>query len=243
MWQYRGEWFWGLDRLHFLTQRLQAQGAVAQGTVIGDFQPSALPVAIPAPNTPVEFWFSFRSPYSYLAAIELLRRRKFGKIPNLIVRPILPMVMRGLPVPLAKRFYIVRDAKRCADALNIPFGCISDPVGEGVLRLLTLFPREAPVDQQLLYCAAAGQAVWAEGLDARRDDVLQSVIQRAGLAWEDSKGWLVNGIDTVFAEANLEALFEAGLWGVPSFRCGALTTWGQDRLWMVDQVLFGVEGI
>ncbi|KAF9883088.1 hypothetical protein FE257_004122 [Aspergillus nanangensis] len=243
MWQYRGEWFWALDRLHFLMLRLRAHDAVSEGTVIGNFQSSALPVAVAAANAPLEFWFSFRSPYSYLAAVELLRRRACGKISHMIVRPVLPMVMRGLPVPTAKRFYIARDVKRCADALHIPFGCISDPVGEGVLRLLTLFPTEATVDQQLLYCVVAGQAVWWEGLDVRRDDVLQSVIDRAGMDWTRSQARLANGIDTKFAEKNLEALFDAGLWGVPSFRCGTFTTWGQDRLWMVDHVVSDDEAI
>ena len=40
----------------------------------------------------------------------------------LVLRPIAPMVARGLPVPQVKRLYIVRDAKRCADRLGIPFG-------------------------------------------------------------------------------------------------------------------------
>ncbi|KAL2841050.1 hypothetical protein BJY01DRAFT_249758 [Aspergillus pseudoustus] len=160
MWQYRGEWSWVLDRLHFLSLRLQVQGALAQGTVIG-----------------------FRSPYSYLAAVELRRRRAGGgKMPHprMVVRPILPMAKRGLPVPLAKRFYIARDAKQWVDALHVAFGCISNPVGEGVLLLLALFPTEASVDEQLRYCVVAEQAVWAEGLDVRRDDVLQSVVERAG---------------------------------------------------------------
>lgn len=144
-------------------------------------------------------------------------------------------------MPTSKRFYIARDVKRCADALDIPFGCISDPVGDGVLRLLTLFPTEASVDQQLRYCVVAGQTVGWEGLEVRRDDVLQTVIDRAGMDWTQSQARLANGIDTKFAEENLKALFDAGLWGVPSFRCGALTTWGQDRLWMVDHVLSGDE--
>ena len=143
------------------------------------------------------------------------------------------MVMRGLPVPRIKRLYIVRDVKRCADAQRIPFGRIHDPVGDGVLRLLTVYPYDADADTQLRYCAIAGQTVWAEGLDVRRDDVLRSVFERCGLDWSAAQRKLAQGIDTRAAEANREALFAAGLWGVPSFRRGAFTTWGQDRLWMV----------
>ena len=44
----------------------------------------------------------------------------------------LPMVTRGMPLPNVKRMYIVRDAKREADRLGIPFGEICDPLGTGV---------------------------------------------------------------------------------------------------------------
>src|SRR3546814_8951657 len=95
------------------------------------------------------------------------------------------MVMRGLPVPRIKRLYIVRDVQRCADALGIAFGRIHDPVGDGVLRLLTVYPHDADADTQLRYCALAAQAVWADGLDACRDEVVRSVIERCGLRSEE----------------------------------------------------------
>lgn len=236
MWQYRGEWFWALDRLDFLQARLQEHRALGDGISLTSRDATALPESAPTAGTPLEFWFSFRSPYSYLAAVELLRRYEAGAIPNLQVRPVLPMVMRGLPVPRVKRLYIVRDVKRCADTLGLAFGRIHDPVGDGVLRLLTVYPYAADVATQLRYCAIAGQTVWAEGLDARRDDVLKSVLDRCGLDADAAFGKLSQGVDTKRAEADREALFAAGLWGVPSFRYGNFTTWGCDRLWMIDRL-------
>ena len=236
MWQYRGEWFWALDRLEFLRARLKADGVLADSAPLSTPDVSRLPEAPVTPGTPLEFWYSFRSPYSYLAAVELLRRRAAGHGTELRVRPVLPMVMRGLPVPSIKRLYIVRDVKRCADAQGIPFGRIHDPVGDPALRLLTVFPAEANVDTQLRYCAIAGQSVWAEGLNAGRDDVLQSIYERCRLDWAPAAAKLARGIDTQYAQDNRDALFAAGLWGVPSFRAGDFTTWGQDRLWMVEKV-------
>lgn len=244
MWQYQGEWFWALDRLNFLLRRLQTRQAVKEGTVSINFQSSQLPVSAPAANTPLEFWFNFRSPYSYLAAVELLRRRARGRAPHLVIRPVLPVMMKGVSMPLKKMLYIARDAKRCADDLNIPFGCISDPVGRGVRRLLTLYPTEASVDEQLRYCVVAGQTIWSDGLDVRRDDVLQEVIERAGMDWPSAQARLASGYETNFAEENDKALHDIGLWGVPSFRCGnEFSTWGQDRLWMVDEVLSRQESL
>jgi 2-hydroxychromene-2-carboxylate isomerase len=234
MWQYRGEWFWALDRLELLQRRLRQQDALDGAAPLSLLDPAQLgEPAVPA-GTPLEFWFSFRSPYSYLAAVELLRRRAQGLHADLQVRPVLPMVMRGLPVPRVKRLYIVRDVKRCADALGIPFGRIHDPVGDGVLRLLTVYPHAASADVQLRYCAIAGQTVWSEGLDVRRNEVLRSVLERSGLDWDTAQRKLAQGVDVRAAEEHRDALFAAGLWGVPSFRYGSFTTWGQDRLWMLD---------
>lgn len=236
MWQYRGEWFWALDRLEFLQQKLLINGGLRDRQPLS--APDATRLELPkAPaGTPLEFWFSFRSPYSYVAAAELLRRRQRGLHANLQIRPVLPMVMRGLPVPLAKKLYIVRDVKRCADAQHIPFGRVHDPVGQGALRLLTVYPQQADMDTQLRYCVTATQTVWAEGLDACRDDVLRSILERSGLDWPAAQQKLARGIDTAYAEANRNDLFAAGLWGVPCFRCGSFTTWGQDRIWMLDRL-------
>ncbi|HEY9545956.1 MAG TPA: DsbA family protein, partial [Solimonas sp.] len=125
--------------------------------------------------------------------------------------------------------------QRCANALGIAFGRIHDPVGGGVLRLLTVYPHDAAADTQLRYCALAAQTVWAEGLDACRDEVVRSVIERCGLDWPAAQRKLAVGVDTAAAEANREALFAAGLWGVPSFRLASFTTWGRDRLWMLTR--------
>jgi 2-hydroxychromene-2-carboxylate isomerase len=233
MWQYRGEWFWALDRLDNLRARLLEDDALQGDAPLSRLDAGRLVADGRDADAPLEFWFSFRSPYSYLAAVELLRSREQGRYPKLQVRPVLPMVMRGLPVPTIKRLYIVRDVQRCADAQGIPFGSIHDPVGDGVLRALTVFPYDAETDTQLRYCAVAAQSIWAEGLDLRRDANLASVFVRCGLDWERAQRKLAQGIDTTSAERNREALFAAGLWGVPSFRQGAFTTWGQDRIWML----------
>ena len=45
------------------------------------------------------------------------------------------------------------------------------------------------------------------------------------------------------AEANRAEMFDAGLWGVPSFRVGDRPAqWGQDRLWAVERDLSAMAG-
>jgi 2-hydroxychromene-2-carboxylate isomerase len=160
---------------------------------------------------------------------------------RLVLRPVLPMVMRGLPVPTAKRIYIVLDTKRESEEIGVPFGRVCDPLGRPVERAYSLFPwaREQGRAEEFLFqfCSAA----FGQGIDTGTDAGLQRVVERAGLSWErareqvDSEAWRPE------IEANREAMLAAGLWGVPSFRlCGPegvpdLCTWGQDRLWLVEE--------
>lgn len=236
MWQFDGEWFWGLDRLTHLEARLRARDLLAGDEPLADLDPRAARLPDCRGDLPLEFFYSFRSPYSYLAAEQMLALQPRLGVP-LRIRPVLPMVMRGLKVPAAKRLYIVRDVYREAQRLNIPFGRIADPVGAGAERCLGIFPLLEGADAQLAYMTSAARAAWAQAVDLAEDRGLHHVCVRAGLDWERAKVTLASAPSLDYAEANRVALFEAGLWGVPSFRLGEFTTWGRDRLWMVEEML------
>src|SRR6202000_2087417 len=85
----------------------------------------------------IECWFSFRSPYSWIAfpRVRALARHHGAE---LRLRYILPMVMRGLPVPRVKARYIMFDTNREAGRVGVPFGTIVDPVGAGAERALAV---------------------------------------------------------------------------------------------------------
>ena len=56
-----------------------------------------------------------------------------------VLRPVLPMVMRGLPVPREKQLYIVLDTKREAEDAGVAFGRMLNrytdtPVGQWFIR-------------------------------------------------------------------------------------------------------------
>lgn len=237
MWQFDGEWFWGLDRLNHLEARLREYAALNGSQPLANFTPAdaRLP-RLPERSHPLEFFFSFRSPYSYLAAVEI--QKKYFQWPiDLRVRPVLPMAMRGLPVPLEKRLYIVRDVYREADRLDIPFGRISDPIGAGAERCLSCFPLARDTAQQLGFLVSAASNIWSEGIDVATDKGLAYVCEQAGMDWTAAKAKLDSGLDLGYAEANRQALFDAGLWGVPSYKIGDFATWGRDRLWMIEEML------
>jgi 2-hydroxychromene-2-carboxylate isomerase len=147
------------------------------------------------------------------------------------------MVMRGLPVPRNKRAYIARDAAREAFVRGIPFGRLNDPVGRPTERGLALMPLAESLGRGEDYVLSFMHGVWAQGLDAGSDRGLRTIAERADLPWEQCRQALQDEAWRTTAEANRQALFDLGLWGVPSFRVHDTAVWGQDRLWALQDAL------
>jgi 2-hydroxychromene-2-carboxylate isomerase len=147
------------------------------------------------------------------------------------------MVMRGLSVPRNKRMYIALDTAREAFERNIPFGRLNDPVGRPTERGLSLMPYAEREGKGERYVLSFLHGVWAEGLDAGSDRGLRTIVERAGLSWQQARMELNKQAWRAVAEDNRAELFSLGLWGVPSFRVGNTAAWGQDRLWVVQEAL------
>jgi 2-hydroxychromene-2-carboxylate isomerase len=148
------------------------------------------------------------------------------------------MVMRGLPVPPIKSFYIVRDTKREADRAGLPFGPISDPVGPGAERALAVLHHVAPLGLGEDFAESALRAAWAEGVALADDAGLIGAAARAGVSEAQVAAALADESWRAAAEANRQALFDAGLWGAPTYRIeGGPAHWGQDRLWTLEEDL------
>ncbi len=235
---YGGEWYWGIDRLHHLERRLQSLGAQRDG-VAGLLYPPGDDLATlhDADADPeIDFFFSFRSPYSAIVTPRVFAlARHTGARVNL--RYLLPMVMRGLPVPSEKRGYIAADAAREAHWRGTPFGRVNDPVGKPTERGLALIPLAEKLGLGEAYVSAFMHGVWAEGIDAGSDRGLRRIAQRAGLAWADARDALQDEGWREVAERNRQDMFARGIWGVPSFVVGDTAVWGQDRLWAVQEAL------
>jgi len=235
---YAGEWYWGIDRLHHLERRLQEVGAQRPG-VSGFLFPLDTDLAEPvdlAHPSPIDFFFSLRSPYSAIVAERVFKLGRLTGAP-VHLRYVLPMVMRGLPVPSEKRRYISLDAAREAHLRGAAYGRINDPVGRPVERGLALMPLAERSGQGQAYVLSFMRGVWAEGIDAGSDRGLKLIAERAGLTWTDAQKALKDDAWRQIAEANRAEMLGLGLWGVPSFRVADTAVWGQDRLWAIQQAL------
>jgi len=241
MFWYAGEWYWGVDRLHHLERRLIALGAARGERHAPRFdRPSLDPGSVPNDGRlALDLFPSLRSPYTALIFEKSLEVAARVGVP-VTLRPVMPMVMRGVPAPSAKAFYITRDALREAAHIGAPFGNLYDPIGSPVERGFSLWPFSNAKGRGAEYIAAFLRAAFAEGRPTGTDEGLRYVVESAGLSFDearqhlDGEGWRDE------LEANRRLMYdELGLWGVPSYRLRGpegepdLCVWGQDRLWLV----------
>ncbi len=229
---YKGEWYWGVDRLPYLEAELARDlGTDVAHVVTPRPQSERGPLELSKKPLTCEMWFSFRSPYSYLALEQIETVLAPYNIP-LVLRQVAPMVTRGLQVPQVKRLYIVRDAKREADRLGIAFGELCDPLGKGVDNCLAIqhwANKRSPADG-LAFARSAMRGSWTEARDLSEYVDLKVVVERAGLPWDEARSAIDDPEAVKAHTANAADMAVVGLWGVPSFRCGDFVAWGQDRL-------------
>jgi 2-hydroxychromene-2-carboxylate isomerase len=244
MFYFEGEWYWGVDRLHHLETRLTALG-LDKGRVNdpppAGYQKEQLAHGPATDRRPlIEFWFSFRSPYCYLAVPRVVRlARRYGA--NLELRFIMPMIMRGLPVPFAKQMYIMHDTKREADLIGVPFGTIADPRGTGIERANAVLCRAIAVGLGERFTEIAFAGAFVKGIDFATDAGLFAMTRECGLRDDDVRAALADEAWRAVAEKNRIALFDAGLWGAPTYRVDGMPAhWGQDRIWALEDDLITV---
>ena len=101
-----------------------------------------------------------------------------------------------------------------------------------------------PIQGTQAYIPLAGRVpdipgAFAEGINTNNDKGLKAVVESAGLNWTQAQSIVGRPGWEESLEANRLAMYEAGLWGVPSFRLlgengeQLLALWGQDRLWLL----------
>lgn len=244
MFYYAGEWYWGVDRLYHLEQRLCELGLTRQ---------SDAPLLIPRPpiesgHLPsdggliLEMYASLRSPYTAIIFDQVVKlARDTGT--TLVVRPVLPMVMRGVSATRQKGMYIFADAAREAQAQDVPFGNFYDPIGNPARRGYSLYPWACEQGKGVALISAFLSCAFAQSVNLNNDSGLKRMVEMAGLDWNEAKkrvgqpGW------EALLETNRADLYASGLWGVPSFRLldesgkEILALWGQDRLWLFSRII------
>ncbi len=242
MFHYGGEWYWGVDRLYHLENRLVDLGASR-----------ARDEALLAPRPEIEFgplrddgsltfeiYPSLRSPYTSLIFDHAVRLAEETGV-RTVMRPVLPMVMRGVPATRQKGFYIFSDAAREARALGLDWGRIADPIGDPVRNAYSLYPWAVEQGKGTALLSSFLHAAFFDGVPTNARAGLRTVVESAGLSWDEAEKILGNRDWEDAFEANRLAMYDFGSWGVPSFRLldeagrEVLALWGQDRLWLFSR--------
>ena len=240
MFYYEGEWYWGVDRLYHLEARLKSLGA--------DKSPDQ-PTLYPRPSNTVsgdasaltlEYYPSLRSPYTAVSWEPTMKLAHESGI-NLEIKPVLPMVMRGVPATRQKGIYIFKDAAREARAQGVIYGKFYDPIGDPVLKGYALYVWAKTTGKGNDLLGSFLNAAFAEGINTNNYHGLRHVVEKAGLDWQEARNHLNDTEWHSELEQNRLSMYGFGSWGVPSYHLldangdSVLAVWGQDRLWLVSR--------
>jgi 2-hydroxychromene-2-carboxylate isomerase len=215
----------------------------------------------------VDLFWSFRSPYCYLAGGRLTRLREAYDV-TVSLRPVLPLVFRfpdympSLPKPYG--VYFERDVVRVADYLGEPLiGPDGDPdpvamdpaTGKAqpdqpyIYRLTRLGVAAERQGGGLAFARAVSCLIF--GRDGRgwdRDDRLAKALAEAGFDLAAMDRAVADGAASLDADiaANGRALEAAGHWGTPTMVFEGEPFFGQDRIdlliWRMKQRGLQVRG-
>lgn len=196
-----------------------------------------------------DYYYSFRSPYSYLAApqIEELTRR-YDIAPRM--RIVLPIAVRipGFFKQVNPLWppYLLRDTFRISQMQNIPYRWPRpDPIvmdiskGEVaadqpyIYRVSRLGVHAERKGKGLAFIRAASHAIWSGEIDNWHEgDHLTRALEKAGLDTAEAERTLVEEADSLDAEiaTNEANQRSAGHWGVPLFVFNDEPFFGQDRI-------------
>ncbi|KPQ07094.1 MAG: 2-hydroxychromene-2-carboxylate isomerase [Rhodobacteraceae bacterium HLUCCA12] len=202
----------------------------------------------------LDVYWSFRSPYSYLATPRLVAFAAAHDV-AVTIRPVRPLATRD-PAFFARmdprwRPYLFLDTQRQADYLGLPFRrpvpdpIVQDPVTNVIARdqphirrLTHLGIAAAERGRGLAYIDAVSRLLWSGRVDNwHQGDHLAHAAAEAGLDHAE----MCAAIDGDPAhhdralERNEAALTHAGHWGVPCFVFRDEPFFGQDRF---DQLVW-----
>ena len=198
-------------------------------------------------STVIDLYFSFRSPYSYLATPGALQLEKDFDV-EVALRPVLPLAIRNpdffSPENAFKAMYIVIDWERRAEMLGMPHKWPSpDPIVQDfstmtiaeeqpyIHRLVRLGVEAERRGKGIEFAAEVSRMIFGgtEGWD--QGDHLAEATARAGLDLTDMEAAIEDpGSHDAEIEKNQEQQKAAGHIGVPLFVYNGEPFFGQDRI-------------
>jgi len=209
---------------------------------------------------PIDVYWSFRSPYSYLATPDLLQLREDYDV-EVNLRVVFPIAVRSKkalfdPSNLKPVKYIIMDSIRRGQFLGLPMGMPRpDPIVQNmetfelaeeqpyIFRLSQLGVEAQRQGKGIDFAANVSRLIFGGTENWDQGDHLADAATQAGLNLADMET-AINGSDHLDeVEANHAALDAAGHWGVPTMVLRGEPFFGQDRIdtlrWRLDKYGLG----
>ncbi len=196
----------------------------------------------------VDLFWSFRSPYSYLAMPGALRLEEDFAV-EVHLRPVLPLAVRDpsffSPDNVKRARYIRVDFPRRAQMLGMPHAWPSpDPIVQDmqtyrisedqpyIYRLTYLGVEAERRGRGIEFARQVSQLIFGGTRDWHLGEHLAQAAARAGLDLDAMDAAIADPASSHRAtvDANQEALAQAGHWGVPTFAFEGEPFFGEDRI-------------
>ena len=239
---YEGESYWGVDRLNHLENRLIDLGLKKTDTdqyIINRKSNKNYP-SNQTNKLNLTIYPSLNSPYTFICFPRV--RNIIEKYPvNIITKPVLPMLMRGMHIPRYKGKYILSDAAREGRINNIYINKIYSPLGKPAELAYSLFPIINAHNKGFSYIEKLTIASFHNGVNIGNKAFLKKIVRELDLSWNEIKNDLGKRKWKKVLDENLNEMYEGNCWGVPSFRItdekheNPFYQWGQDRLWLIEE--------
>ena len=239
---YEGESYWGVDRLNHLENRLIDLGLKRTDTdeYIINRKSNKNYLSNQTNKLNLTIYPSLNSPYTYICFPRV--RDIIEKYPvNIITKPVLPMLMRGMHIPRYKGKYILGDAAREGRINNIYFNKIYSPLGKPAELAYSLFPIINTHNRGFSYIEKLTIASFHNGVNIGNKAFLKKLVRELDLSWDEIKKDLGKRKWKKVLDENLNEMYEGNCWGVPSFKItdenyeNPFYQWGQDRLWLIEE--------
>ena len=239
---YEKELYWGLDRVNYLEERLTELGLKR---TLDDKPVCILKFKAPdqfnsSKKVNLTYYPSLNSPYTHVSTKRVKELGQESSI-NLITKPVLPMLMRGMIIPSYKGKYIISDAAREGRKHKHEIKSIYSPIGFPARKAYSLFPAIDKAGKGFEYIQELLNASFQDGINIGSDDYLQSVVIKLDLDWNDIKKNFKSNAWKQDLDNNLKEMYEGNCWGVPSFKItnedgsDPYYVWGQDRMWLIKE--------
>ena len=183
---------------------------------------------------PLEFYFDFISPYSFLAHKQIIKIQSKEGI-KIIYKPVLLgglHNLHGIKAPAfipAKAKHMIRDCKLIAEKNNVRFKFNSYfPIRSLNLMRGVLVAEEDNIKKY--YIDNIFNTIWQDGLNMNDAIVIQKILQNLNINPKTFSLRTTSSLIKDLLRKKTNEAFEKGVFGAPTFVVNNKIFWGQDRI-------------